>query len=367
MYHSMVRSIAAVFVIFCMNSASLQGVSLDGSLGTSIYVPAFYTFSHNDFAKGFVYFDLGFGVTAGATMTIGIHPPVEGSINLSGTGKMILKQDLYVAGEITGGGSIATLPPSPGVEISINQLSGAVAVISHPYKILNDLVWDGHGAILNVDSPTPSQSFNSQPGFIIQPGVSVVFSNVDLVGWSFYPAIPYTPIRFVENNGMFSNTLTVNCIFDTCGITTLLESTTSYSNCNIFLKDTHISGRESTFILKSPKVLPQNVLVDAGVNFNYTPTTYLFDSIYGLDFFGMEVFDGFTFDNCTITTTVPLKFPRGAVRSTGVVDFVSTATARRDRLVQIGEQALGKRCDLDLLPGTKFAMNNMELRYDNQY
>ncbi len=345
----------------------VKPVSLDGTAGTAVYVGAPYLFASGDFAAGYVYFDLGFTVPAGGTVTIGIHPPVKIGVDLSATGLMVLDQDLTLAPGATlfSGGLIATSPPVPGTEISISLLGGAIAAISHPYIILSDLVINGNGSVMNIDSPTPVQTFGSQPGFIVYPDANMILENITLTGWSFFPGLDYTPIRFVESASLIRSFININCIISNSTIQTLLESTITFSNCQTLIQNTKISGRESVFNLKAPKVIPENMIIDTAVSFNYTPTTRYVDSTFGIDSFAMEVFDRIMMDNCIFTTTVPLKFARGAARVAGVVDFISTATADADRILQIGEKALGKRCDLDILPGARLVMNDMELKYDN--
>lgn len=347
-----------------------RAVSLDGSTGSAaLYVSSSYAFASGDYARGFVYFDQGFIVPAGGTVTIGIHPPVKLGVWLNGTGLMILTQDLYLApgASLFGGGSLATNPPIPGTEINITQQGGAVTVLSDCYRILNDLVWNGGGAILNVDSPTLFQSFAQQPGFLVYPGATMIFENVNLIGWSLSFGLDYTPVRFISSNQLIRSFVNINLIFDNCQITTLLDSRTTYSNCQIFIKDTTIDGRGSIFNLKAPKVIPENIYVNPGVTFTYTPTTRYLDTTYGLDSFGMEVFDGISLENCQFTTTVPLKCARGYLRVAGLVDFTSTATAKSDRILQIGEQSLGKQCALDILPGGRMRMHDMLLKYDDTY
>lgn len=357
----------ALFCSLLFSLSDVKAISLDGTGGTAVYVAAPYLFSSGDFAAGYVYFDTGFTIPAAGTVTIGIHPPVKLGISLSGTGLMVLTQDLNLApgASLFAGGLISTSPPFAGTEIAISLLGGAITVISHPYIILGDLVINGNGSIMNVDGPTPAQTFGSQPGFIVDPGVSMVFENVNLTGWSLFPGLDYTPVRFVEDPGLFRSFININLIISNSTIRTLLESTTTYSNCQALIQNTTISGRESTFNLFAPKVIPENMSIDTSVHFMYTPTTRYVDTTFGIDSFAMEVFDRIMMDNCIFTTTVPLKFARGATRVTGVVDFFSTATADSDRVLQIGEQGLSKRCDLDILPGARLVMHDMELKYDN--
>lgn len=93
------------------------GAVLDGR-ATVITQETTYTFTHGEYALGFVAFNKGFNVPAGATIYLGTLLPVNGPINLNKTGRICLSAPLRFGAASTGfvdGGIIATQDGAQGV------------------------------------------------------------------------------------------------------------------------------------------------------------------------------------------------------------------------------------------------------------
>ena len=111
-----------VLFLLLQHVSFVQATLLDGSVMPQIFTTP-YVFSDGDIAIGNIYFKQGFSVPAGATVTIAVTQPIDGAINLNGTGtlNMAYGYDLLLGPKCTGftnGGILAGATNwNPGVQL----------------------------------------------------------------------------------------------------------------------------------------------------------------------------------------------------------------------------------------------------------
>ncbi|KKQ49186.1 MAG: hypothetical protein US69_C0008G0016 [candidate division TM6 bacterium GW2011_GWF2_38_10] len=127
----------------------LSAASLDGT-SSVIFKEDHHVFRDGEQAKGFVYLDDGFTVLNNATATVNCLYPVAGSIDLRGTGNLVLEGCLALDNQstITQGGYI--LSEGSGVALH-SDVTVPRGVVVH---CAGDMVIDGHGNTLHLEPDT---------------------------------------------------------------------------------------------------------------------------------------------------------------------------------------------------------------------
>ncbi len=93
------------FMLITACCGFVKGASIN-AIASVDYQPEQYVFVDGDSARGWVHFDKGFSVPAGASVTLNLLMPVRSTINLRLTGKIILDGDLFLSNGVlfsTGG------------------------------------------------------------------------------------------------------------------------------------------------------------------------------------------------------------------------------------------------------------------------
>jgi len=104
--------------------SSSPSIVLDGRSSIK-YLSSHYTFTDGQSALGYVYFAKGFTVPAGQHVYLDILYPVDGPIDLNGTGKITLSAPLRIGSASSGfvnGGVVETIDGSPGHIIFENDM-----------------------------------------------------------------------------------------------------------------------------------------------------------------------------------------------------------------------------------------------------
>ena len=146
--HSIVFCCGALLGITLMTTA-LSAASLDGT-SSVIFKEDHHVFRNGEQAKGFVYFDDGFTVLNNATATINCLYPIAGSIDLRGTGNLVLDGDLALDNQctITQGGYVS----SDGSTLALySNVTIPQGVVMH---CTGDIIINGHGNTLHLEPDT---------------------------------------------------------------------------------------------------------------------------------------------------------------------------------------------------------------------
>lgn len=91
----LVRVITLILSLIVQNN--LAGYVLDGSVTPTVIYNT-YNFSDGDIALGQVYFKNGFNVPAGATVSLQVSVPIDGAIDLNGTGRINVYTSPFLLG-----------------------------------------------------------------------------------------------------------------------------------------------------------------------------------------------------------------------------------------------------------------------------
>jgi hypothetical protein len=151
--HTIFIGICAVILL----GQTSKGYILDGTITpTTIYNT--YIFSDGDSAVGDVYFKKGFTVPADATVTFNINTPIDGAINLNGTGQIVTSQVLRLGHGATGfphGGIIkATSLGTTQTLLEVHNdisIGGQLVILDKRYPAIN---MKGNTLTLLEDGPS---------------------------------------------------------------------------------------------------------------------------------------------------------------------------------------------------------------------
>ncbi|MBM3893177.1 hypothetical protein FJ365_02125 [Candidatus Dependentiae bacterium] len=111
-----------LWLVLIATMTMLQAVVVNGT-SKPLIIDYQYVFSNGDSAVGDVYFKKGFTVPAGATITLAITKPIDGPIDLNGTGTIVMEYyfDLVLGANcdgFTNGGCLDAITDwSPGVRL----------------------------------------------------------------------------------------------------------------------------------------------------------------------------------------------------------------------------------------------------------
>lgn len=304
--------------------------------------------------KGFVRFNAGFSVDAGAVITCNILPPVSGPISLSNNGKIILSGDMVLGSNVT----LETSGKIDGNDHVIFLQSDFIIPAGKTLTFVGNTTIDGQGHRLIFEQASGSL----QPGRIVidgNEGTTVTFKNMTIEGVAD-SSTTRRSIQFVEGDIAKMQLLVLDSV---CMI--LRENYTLSGAGMTIMGDSVIQGGKMlTFAASQDLLIKKNASLtfDMDVEFRYSPVDKSKTHLVFEDSSAVLFLNG-----CILSTlrTQPLILTKGHL----IVDhkaYIYGSGANRNGLgVIFGDGNEDNNLLVDIMPGASLEVVDGFLTYDN--
>jgi hypothetical protein len=360
--------------LFCVTNPSanvfaLGPGDLDGRI-TPIVVDQAYTFSDGNFARGFVSFQQGFTVPAGARVRMGVTEVINGPLYLNNTGKLILESPLILGLATDNFENNIIFPDAGGTEGAIYFTQGLAWFNFHQYLTFHQnmiLDFNGKSLIFNDISGRGGFFMDSSVGRRMKVQNANIFemaTGPDYADFRFAPTSTTTN----EHTLFFDN---VDCHINDQGFS--LENanmevdhdvsfgTKSIVGSILLSSITQLSLFYSSLKLTGALRLwsTANVTFKDNITLILQPATTLgadeiINNFYLSNTFGRKI----TFDDCRLVSFQPLTFANCRFVFKNNVDFFTASDVSADQLFVIDDFGnILRRSIFDIAPAANLIIN----------
>jgi hypothetical protein len=324
------------FLLFFTNISALF---IDGTSSPS-YQSQNIVFSGNDTAVGFVKFNDGFTVMPDETVTLSIHPPISGRIDLRNTGILALGEDLFFDSNLT----LSTGGVVDGKGFAIILNNDLLIPASSTLSFTSDTIIDGQGHNIKLDNGAQ---------LYIESNITLTLKNVKLRNVLNTQIVP--PIKLKDSTSKLAlNNIELAFVDDFY-----------FDNGQLFIHNDVVISGTSQFNYMSPDGMFINsnsiLYLDMGVSFSYAPLTGTNrDLIHMEDETSRLFLDGVTLKS----STTGMRLTKGTL----VVDhknyFESGATSVSEA-ISFGDGTTAHDLDIEIMPGGSIWFSSGILDYNN--
>ncbi len=337
-------------LIICVIMIRLLGAaSIDGTAGV-VFAASSVSFADGDIATGFVRFNGGFSVAAGASVSLNVVAPVKGVVDLHSSGKIILNGDVTFASQVT-------LPNGGVIDGQGNAifLNGDLTIPrGKTLKIVGDTVIDGQGhELIFEDGATGAGGMISIAG---NAGTTLTLRNVVLKGVKNYSLSRSIKFGSGDNQKLILNNVIMN-----------LAGDFTFSGGGLAIYNDVVFSGAHTFTFRTSYdctiAKTSTLMLDLDVIFKYWPADRARNHIVMQDRSSRLFLNGCTLD---IPRFRGLQFTNGHVIVEHKSYVKSNGSVRDVQGVIWGDGTLEHDVLLDLMPGAALQVDDGIMTYNNQ-